>query len=140
MNRSASGRPAAGPGRGGSRPGPGRAALVVGFAFGVAFGLALGAVVYFLNLKAAPSGILAYAIRLTGHPDIAEDLVWLFSGAFIGAMFAGYGAWRAEKSRGRGLGKEHVIHRTFRVLDGGPEAGAEGAPPPGGTSDGGNRR
>lgn len=124
MDRSAAGRKGSIPGRAGSRARPGRAALVVGFAFGVAFGLALGAVAYFMSFKAAPSGVLAYAIQLTGHPDIAEDLIWLFSGGFIGAMFVAYAAWRAEKSRANWLGDEHVLHRTFRVLDGGQSADA----------------
>lgn len=123
MNRSAAGRKGFVPGRAGSRARPGRAALAVGFAFGVAFGLALGAVTYFMSFKTAPSRVLAYASQLTGHPDIAEDLIWLFSGAFIGAMFVAYAAWRAEKSRANGLGEEHVLHRTFRVLDGGQAAG-----------------
>ncbi len=126
MHRPSARKTGAGAGRAGRDLRPGRAALAVGFAFGVAFGLALGAVAYFMNLKSAPSGVLAYAIHLSRHPDIAEDLIWLFSGAMIGAMFAAYGAWRAEKRRGEGFGKEHVLHRTFRVLD-----GASAAEPPG---------
>ena len=115
---------------------PGRAALAVGFAFGLAFGLALGAVAYFLDFRAAPSGLLSFAVETTGHPDIAEDLIWLFSGAFIGAMLAAYGAWRAEKRRAEGLAKEHVLHRTFRVLDGGLAPGPPGEPPGDGKSGG----
>lgn len=139
MNRSRTGKKDSGADRAGRRPRPGRAALAVGFAFGVAFGLALGAVAYFASLRAAPSGVLAYAIRLTGHPDIAEDLIWLFSGAFIGAMFTAYGAWRAEKGRGDGLGKEHVLHRTFRVLDGAHAADTPGQPTGDGKSGGAAR-
>ena len=136
MNRTATGRGGSGSSREGSRARAGRAALIVGFAFGVAFGLALGAVAYFMSFKAAPSKVLASAIQLTGHPDIAEDLIWLFSGAFIGAMFAAYAAWRAEKGRADGLGKEHVLHRTFRVLDGGHTEGAAGEPSRNGKSGG----
>ncbi len=124
-------------GRGGTgRLRPGRAALAVGFAFGLAFGLALGAVAYFLDYRATPGGLLSFATRTTGHADIAEDLVWLFSGAFIGAMLAAYGAWRAEKRRAEGLAEEHVLHRTFRVLDGGLAAGTPGEPPGDGESGG----
>ncbi len=139
MNRRTAGKGGPGLSRAGSRPRPGRAALVVGFAFGTAFGLALGAVAYFLNLKSAPKGILAFAVHATGHPDIAEDLIWLFSGAFIGAMLAAYGAWRAEKSRAGGLGDEHVLHRTFRVLDGGAAEGTPGDPTGDGKSGGSAR-
>ncbi len=139
MNRPADRRPGTGTGRARGRVQPGRAALAVGFAFGVAFGLALGAVAYFMNLKAAPGGILAYATRLTGHPDIAEDLIWLFSGAFIGAMLVAYAAWRAEKRRAEGIEKEHVLHRSFRVLDGDVGAGIRGGPPREGGSGGAER-
>ena len=139
MHRSSTGGKKPRASRAGGHSPPGRAALVVGFAFGVAFGLALGAVAYFLNLKAAPNGALAYAIRLSGHEDIAEDLVWLFSGAFIGAMFAAYGAWRAEKRRADGLGQEHVLHRTFRVLDGGGAAQTRREPAGDGESGGTTR-
>jgi len=104
--------------------------LAVGFAFGLAFGLALGAVAYFLNIKAVPSGILAYGIQLTGHPDVAEDLIWFFSGGFIGATTAVYAVWRVTRSRADGIEKEHVFNRTFRVLDGGPAADPEEASAP----------
>ncbi len=139
MHRPGARKAGTGTSHAGGRFRPGRAALAVGFAFGVAFGLALGAVAYFLNLRPAPDGALAYAIRLTGHQDIAEDLIWLFSGAFIGAMFTAYGAWRAEKRRGDGLGNEHVLHRTFRVLDGGAAAGTPREPAGDGKSGGGSR-
>ena len=134
MDRSeaAKGRPQAG--RAGSRPGPGRAALAVGFAFGAAFGLALGAVAFFTGAGTAPDGVLDFAIRVTGHGDIAEDLIWLFSGGFIGAMLATYAAWRADRRRADGIGKEHVINRTFRVLEGGPTATREKEPSPNGES------
>lgn len=139
MNRPAARKTGTGTGRAGGRFQPGRAALAVAFAFGVAFGLALGAVAYFMNLKADPSGVLAYAIQLTGHPDIAEDLIWLSSGAFIGAMVAAYAAWRADKRRTDGIGKEHVLHRTFRVLDGGVAADTQGEPSRDGESGGTDR-
>ena len=139
MKPSATARKGSVPGREGGRLRPGHAALVVGFAFGVAFGLTLGAVAYFMNLEAVPGGILAYGIQLTGHPDIPEDLVWFLSGGFIGAMVAALAAWRAEKRRADGIGKEHVLNRTFRVLEGGQATGSREMPSPGGTSEGRER-
>lgn len=137
MDRSGSERKRAGAGRPGGRSGPGRAALGVGFAFGAAFGLALGAVAFLTGAGTVPGGVLDYAIRITGHRDIAEDLIWLCSGGFIGAMLATYAAWRADRRRADGIGKEHVINRTFRVFEGGPAAARETQPPRNGES--GNR-
>lgn len=125
MNRAAARGKGTGTDRAGGRPGRARAVLAVGFAFGLAFGLALGAVAYFMNLKAVPSGILAYGIQLTGHPDIAEDLIWFFSGGFIGATFAVYAVWRLSRGRADGIEREHIFNRTFRVLEGGPAADPE---------------
>ncbi len=128
MNRSAVGGKGTGANRTGGRPRAGRAALAVGFAFGAAFGLALGAVAYFMSLESAPSGVLAYGMRLTGHADMPEDLIWFFSGGFIGAMMAAYAAWRADRRRTDGIGKEHVFNRTLRVIEGDPAAGAREMP------------
>ncbi len=139
MKRSAVNRKRSETGRPGGRSRAGRAALVVGFAFGVAFGLTLGAVAYFMNRDAAPGGILAYGIRLTGHKDIVEDVVWFLSGGFIGGMIAAYAAWRAERSRAAGIGTEHVLNRTFRVLEGGIAAGSPDGPSRGGDAGSGNR-
>ncbi len=135
MNRAAARGKGTGTDRAGGRSDLRRAALAVGFAFGVAFGLALGAVAYFLNLKAGPGGILSYGIQLTGHPDIAEDLIWLFSGGFIGATTAVYAVWRVSRRRADGIEKEHVINRTFRVLEGGPASDPGEASPPKGESE-----
>lgn len=134
MDRSGSAKGRPGAGRAGDRSGPGRASLGVGFAFGAAFGLALGAVAYFTGSGTAPGGVLDYAIRITGHRDIAEDLIWLCSGGFIGAMLATYAAWRADRRRADGIGKEHVINRTFRVLDGGRAGSPDESSPVGGES------
>lgn len=115
-----------GPGaaRAGTRSGAARAGLAAGFVFGTAFGLALGAIAYFVNFGDDPGALFSYAVRLTGHRDLAEDLIWLFSGGFIGAMIAAWAAWRAERRRADGIGTEHVLNRTFRVLDGEQAPGA----------------
>lgn len=136
MNRTATGKKGSRTSRPGGRSRPGRAALIVGFVFGVAFGLALGAVAYLMDFSAVPGGILAYGAQLTGHQDIAEDVIWFLSGGFIGGMIAAYAAWRADRSRADGIGDEHVLHRTFRVLDGGIAEGAVGEPSRNGKSGG----
>ncbi len=138
MKRTAANRKKTETGRAGGRSRRGQAALVVGFAFGAAFGLALGAVAYFMDLNPASGGILAYGIRLTGHRDILEDAFWFLSGGFIGGMVAAYAAWRADRSRAAGIGKEHVLNRTFRVLDGGTAAGTRDKPNRGGDAGRGN--
>jgi len=107
----------------------------VGFALGLAFGLALGAVAYFMKLNAVPSGILAYGIQLTGHPDIPEDMIWFLSGGFIAATATAYAAWRANRRRANGIENEHILNRTFRVLDGGPAADPEAESPRKGKSE-----
>ncbi len=139
MKRPAANGKRTGKGGAGERSRRGRAAVTVGFAFGAAFGLALGAVAYFLDLNAASGGILAYGVRVTGHRDILEDVIWFLSGGFIGGMFAAYAAWRADRSRGAGIGKEHVLNRTFRVLDGGVAPGTGENPTRGGDAGSGNR-
>ncbi len=139
MKRTAANRKGTETGRAGGRSRRGRAALMVGFAFGAAFGLALGAVAYFMDLNAASGGILAYGVRVTGHRDILEDVFWFLSGGFIGGMFAAYAAWRSDRTRAAGIGKEHVLNRTFRVLDGGIAEGTRETPPRGGDAGSGNR-
>ena len=91
--------------------------VVLSFLIGMTFGISDLAIAYFSNRSEIAEQALRYGIQVTGHPDIDEDLVWLFCGVVIGASVACLAWWRDSKSRNAGLEKADVVNRLFADPD-----------------------
>ena len=95
--------------------------LVVALAFGVgvAFGISMLVLAFFSGGNDVTSRVVQFGTRVTGHRDIGEDLVWLFSGIVIGASVACLAWWRDNKGRADGLERADVVNRLFADPKGG---------------------
>jgi len=69
--------------------------------------------VYFSNKSEVAAKVLRYGAQVTGHTDIAEDLVWFLCGIVVGAGVACYAWWRDSKAQAAGLEKEDVLNRLI---------------------------
>jgi hypothetical protein len=87
--------------------------VVLSFLIGMAFGLAVLSLAFFSNRSTIAGDILNYGVRVTGHADIDEDLIWLFCGIVIGASVTCLAWWRDNHARTVGLRKEDVLNRLF---------------------------
>jgi len=87
--------------------------LVLSFSFGMAFGIGILALAFFSNRIDFAARSLRYGVEITGHPDVNEDLIWLFCGIVIGAAVTCLAWWRDSKAQSAGLEKAHVLNRFF---------------------------
>jgi hypothetical protein len=97
-----------------------RGHLAVAFSFmvGVTVGISMLVLALFSSPRNVTANVLEFGVRITGHQDIGEDLLWLFSGVVIGASVACLAWWRDNKARAAGLEKANVANRLFADPDG----------------------
>ena len=87
--------------------------VVMPFMIGMTFGISTFALAFFYTRNRIAADIHRYGVQVTGHPDLHEDLVWLFCGIVIGATVACFAWWRDNKARTAGLENEHALNRLY---------------------------
>ncbi|MHB1025091.1 MAG: hypothetical protein ACYC24_05205 [Desulfobacteria bacterium] len=88
--------------------------VVLSFVIGLSFGISILALAYFSTRNDAAAGALRYGARITGHPDVGEDMVWFFCGIVVGATVACLAWWRDGKAQTADLEKGDVLNRLIR--------------------------
>lgn len=88
--------------------------VVLSFMIGITFGILIFAIAYFSTRNEIAAGALRFGARVTGHPDIGEDVAWLFCGIVVGASVTCLAWWRDSKARSAGLEQGDVLNRLVR--------------------------
>lgn len=87
--------------------------VALSFVIGATFGISIFALAYFSTRNNFAAEALRYGVRITGHPDIGEDMAWFFCGIVFGASVACLAWWRDSKAQSADLGKAHVLNRLI---------------------------
>jgi len=87
--------------------------VVLSFLIGMTLGISILALAYFSTRNDVAADALRYGVRITGHPDIDEDMFWFFCGIVVGASVTCLAWWRDNKVRSIGLEKADVLNRLF---------------------------
>jgi hypothetical protein len=94
--------------------------IVLSFLIGLTFGICVLALAFFSTRTDVVGQVLRFGVQSTGHPDLDEDLLWLFCGIVIGGTVACLAWWRDNTARSIGLDKADVLNRLFATPDGKP--------------------
>ncbi|MGE5246956.1 MAG: hypothetical protein ACM3L8_01310 [Verrucomicrobiota bacterium] len=95
-------------------------AVALAFTVGMAFGIFMLVLAFFSDRNDFTARVVRFGIQVTGHQDIGEDLIWLCSGAVIGAAAVFLSWWRDNRARGEPLDRADVVNRLFAD----PESGS----------------
>jgi hypothetical protein len=87
--------------------------VVLSFVIGVTFGISILAIAFFSTRSDVASEALRYGVRITGHPDINEDMAWFFCGIVAGASVTCLAWWRDSKAQSVELEKADVLNRLI---------------------------
>ena len=87
--------------------------VVLSFLIGMTLGISILALAYFSTRNDVAAEALRHGVRITGHPDIDEDMFWFFCGIVVGASVTCLAWWRDNKVRSIGLEKADVLNRLF---------------------------
>jgi hypothetical protein len=87
--------------------------VVLSFVVGVTFGISVLALAYFSSRNEVAAKALRYGVRITGHTDVDEDMVWFFCGIVVGASVACVAWWRDAKAQSAELEKADVLNRLI---------------------------
>jgi hypothetical protein len=87
--------------------------VALSFVIGLTAGISVFAIAYFSTRNDLAANVLRYGARITGHPDIGEDLVWFFCGTVAGAAITCLAWLRDAKAQDVGLDKADVLNRLF---------------------------
>jgi len=87
--------------------------VVLSFLIGTTLGISILALAYFSTRNDVAAEALRYGVRITGHPDIDEDMFWFFCGIVVGVSVTCLAWWRDNKLRSIGLEKADVLNRLF---------------------------
>jgi len=87
--------------------------IAMSFVVGLTFGISILALAYFSTRNDVAAGVLRFGVKVTGNPDIDEDLVWFFSGSVVGASVTCIAWWRDSKAQSIGLEKADVLNRLI---------------------------
>jgi hypothetical protein len=88
-------------------------AVALSFAIGLSLGIFIFALAYFSTRNDVAAEVLRYGVRITGHSDVDEDLVWFFCGIVGGASVTCLAWWRDSKAQSAGMEKADVLNRQF---------------------------
>jgi hypothetical protein len=88
--------------------------VVLSFVIGVTFGILIFAIAYFSTRSDIAAEALRYGVRITGHPDVGEDMAWFFCGIVFGASVTSLAWWRDGKGQSAGLEKGDVLNRLVK--------------------------
>ncbi len=91
--------------------------VVCSFMIGMTFGISILVVAVFSNRNEFVARLVRYSVRITGHSDIDEDLIWFFCGLAFGASVACLAWWRDNKAREADLEHADVLHRLHAEPD-----------------------
>ncbi len=94
-------------------------AVALAFTVGMAFGIFMLVLAFFSDRNDFTASVLRFGIQVTGHQDIGEDLIWLCSGAVIGAAVVFLAWWRDNRARDEQLDRADVLNRLFADPEGG---------------------
>lgn len=89
--------------------------VVTSFLIGMTFGIFSLALAVFSGRNEYAARVLQFGIRITGHADIDEDLVWFFCGITAGAAVACLAWWRDNKAKASEPEEADVLHRIHRI-------------------------
>jgi hypothetical protein len=95
--------------------------VVLSFVIGMTLGISIVALAYFSTRNDTAAEVLRYGVRITGHPDVGEDMVWFFCGIVAGASVTCLAWWRDGKAQSIGLAKGDVLNRL--ITDPSPSIG-----------------
>jgi hypothetical protein len=87
--------------------------VVLSFVLGITLGISIFALAYFSTRNEVAAEAVQYGVRITGHSDIDEDLVWFFCGIVVGASGTVLAWWRDSRAQTVGLEKADVLNRLF---------------------------
>jgi len=87
--------------------------VVLSFVIGMTLGISILALAYFSTRNDVAAEALRYGVRITGHPDIGEDMAWFFCGIVAGASVTCLAWWRDSKAQSVGLEKADVLNRLL---------------------------
>jgi H+/Cl- antiporter ClcA len=91
--------------------------VVISFLIGVTCGISILALAFFSTRAEIAGHLFRYGVQATGHPDLDEDLIWLFCGIVIGGSVACLAWWRDTRTRTIGLHEADVLNRLFAEPD-----------------------
>lgn len=104
--------------------------LVLSFSVGMTFGIGILLLAFFSQRIEIAARSVQYGVAFTGHPDVVEDLIWIFCGIVIGSTVTSLAWWRDAKAQSIDLEKAHVLHRL--IADSAPKhPGKPGTSPEG---------
>ena len=75
---------------------------------GMTLGISILALAYFSTRNDVAAEALRHGVRITGHSDIDEDMVWFFCGIVVGVSVTCLAWWRDNKVRSNDLEKADV--------------------------------
>jgi hypothetical protein len=87
--------------------------VVLSFVIGLTLGISILALAYFSTRNDIAAEALRYGVRITGHSDIDEDMLWFFCGSLVGASVTCLAWWRDSEAQSVGLEKGDVLNRLF---------------------------
>ena len=86
---------------------------VLSFLIGMTLGISILALSYFSTRNDVAAEALRHGVRITGHSDIDEDMVWFICGIVVGVSVTCLAWWRDNMVRSIGLEKADVLNRLF---------------------------
>ncbi|MGE5284785.1 MAG: hypothetical protein ACM3OG_07435 [Actinomycetota bacterium] len=87
--------------------------VVLSFMIGATFGISILSLAYFSSRSGVAAEALRYGVRISGHTDIDEDMVWFFCGVVAGASVACLAWWRDSRAQSVDLEKADVLNRLI---------------------------
>jgi hypothetical protein len=85
--------------------------VILSFMIGITLGISIFTLAYFSTRNEVAAEAVQYGVRITGHSDIDEDLVWFFCGIVVGASGTVLAWWRDSRAQSVGLEKADVLNR-----------------------------
>lgn len=87
--------------------------VALSFVTGMALGILIVAFAYFSGRSGVGATVLGYGVQISGHSDIAEDLLWFLCGIIVGAGVLSWAWWRDGKAQAEGLDEADVLNRLL---------------------------
>jgi hypothetical protein len=94
--------------------------VVLSFVVGMSLGVLIVAFAYFSSRSETGAMLFRYGVRISGHSDIDEDLIWFVCGIVAGAGIMCYAWWRDTEARSDSVEEEHVLNRVLGEDPAGP--------------------
>ncbi len=85
--------------------------VALSFMIGMTLGILIVAFAYFSSRSQFGGTVYGYGVRLSGHTDIDEDLLWFLCGVVVGAGVLSWAWWRDGKAQADGLEDADVLNR-----------------------------